>query len=570
MTAFTHRWTRRLVILALGLGVAGLAAQSTNQLSLPPDTAENAALRTLRWRNIGPANPGGRVTVVAGLPGRPPVNNGVTFAPVFDDQPVASIGAIEIAASNENVLWVGTGEGDPRNSTSFGNGVYRSSDAGRTWTHLGLDDTERIKRIAVHPQNPDVALVCALGHAWGPNEERGVFRTTDGGRTWQKVLYRNPDTGCSEIVMDPSNPQTLYAGMYTFRRRPWRFDSGGGETALYKTTDGGSTWQKLSKGLPASALDRIGIAVSRSSPNIVYMITETKTDGTLFRSEDRGESWTKVNDSSQLTFRPFYYSDIRVDPNDPNRVFALASTLLVSDDAGRNFRTTSNGVHGDHQALWIDPQNSKRILSGSDGGFQVSYDAGLTWSILNTVPFTQYYRVEYDLQQPYTLCGGLQDNGVWCGPSMVTSREGIRKRDWVTVSGGDGFSGVQNLAEPWIVYSTSQGGPIYATNLKNNTSRAVAPYPRHIGSTGNPIADYKYRFNWNAPIVRSPHDTRVVYYGGNVLFRTADSGMSWETISPDLTTNGHRRGQHGGGVPLHDHGDLGVAGAEGRHLGRHR
>ena len=566
MPAFRHLISRTLVI-AFGLGagaaavVAQSGAQSSSALVMPTDSPENAALRALRWRNIGPANPGGRVTVVAGLPGKPETyyvagaaggifkttNNGVTFTPIFDNQPVASIGAIEIAASNENVIWVGTGEGDPRNSTSFGNGVYRSTDGGRTFTHLGLDDTERIKRIAVNPQNPDIALVCALGHSWGPNEERGVFRTTDGGKTWQKVLYRNQDTGCSEIVMDPSNSKTIYAGMYTCRRRPWRFDSGGGETALYRSTDGGDTWQKLTKGLPTSAMDRIGIAVSMSSPNIVYMITETKTEGTLFKSEDRGDSWTKINDSPQLTFRPFYYSDIRVDPNNPNRVFALASSLLVSNDGGKSFATTSNGVHGDHQALWIDPKNSNRIISGSDGGFQLSYDGGQTWQVVNTIPFTQFYRVEYDMQQPYTLCGGLQDNGVWCGPSMVTSRDGIRKRDWFTVSGGDGFSGVQNIAEPWIIYSTSQGGPIYSTNLKTNTSRAVAPYPVHIGSTGNAIAPYKYRFNWNSPVVRSPHDPKVIYYGGNVLFRTTDNGMSWETISPDLTTNDKSKQQSSGG-----------------------
>ena len=558
----------RTVFAALGVGLcaAAVVAQSSGVWTLAPDTPENAALRSLRWRNIGPANPGGRVTVVAGIPGKPELfyvagaaggifkttNGGVTFTPIFDDQPVASIGAIEIAASNENILWVGTGEGDPRNSTSFGNGVYRSTDAGRSWTHLGLDDTERIKRIAVSPQNPDIALVCALGHSWGPNEERGVFRTTDAGKTWQKVLYRNPDTGCSEVVMDPSNPRTIYAGMYTFRRRPWRFDSGGGETALYRSTDGGDTWQKLTKGLPTTAMDRIGIAVSASNPNTVYMITETKTEGTLFRSDDRGDSWTKVNDSPQLPFRPFYYSDIRVDPNNPNRVFALAGGLQVSDDGGRTFRGTSNGVHGDHQALWIDPKNSARIISGSDGGFQLSFDAGLNWEVINTIPFTQFYRIEYDMQQPYTLCGGLQDNGVWCGPSAVTSREGVRKRDWFTVSGGDGFSGVQNISEPWIIYSTSQGGPIYASNLKTNTSRAIAPYPRHIGSTGNPIADYRYRFNWNSPIVRSPHDAKVMYYGGNVVFRSMDHGMTWETISPDLTTNDKSKQQSSGGEVVVD------------------
>jgi photosystem II stability/assembly factor-like uncharacterized protein len=549
-----------VAILALGASAVTVVAQSTSSTT-QSSSPEGVALASLRWRSIGPANPGGRISAVAGVPGKPEVfyvagaaggiiktaNGGVTFQPIFDGQPVASIGAIEIAASNENVIWVGTGEGDPRNSTSFGNGVYRSTDAGRTWTHVGLDDSERIKRIAVHPQNPDVAYVCAVGHSWGPNEERGVFRTTNGGQSWQKVLYRNPDTGCSDIAMDPSDPRTLYAGLYTFRRKPWRFDSGGGETALYKTTDGGDTWQKLTNGLPKGPMDRPGMAVSMSNPNVVYLISETKSEGTLFRSEDRGASWTKVSDNTVITFRPFYYDDLRVDPANPNRLFALAGQLQVSEDGGRTFRNAGVGLHGDHQAMWIDPKNPKRIIEGCDGGFQISYDGGLTWEVINSFPFTQFYRVEIDNQQPFTMCGGLQDNGVWCGPSMVTSRDGIRKRDWVTVSGGDGFSGVQNIAEPWIVYSTSQGGPIYATNLRTNTSRAIAPYPKDIGSTGNPIAPYKYRFNWNSPIVRSPHDPKVIYYGGNVLFRTTNHGLSWDIISPDLTTNDKSKQQSSGG-----------------------
>jgi photosystem II stability/assembly factor-like uncharacterized protein len=558
------RWA--LLATALGLGAVTLIARQASQLTMPATAPENAALRNLEWRSIGPANPGGRTTVVVGVPGNPDVfyvagaaggifkttNAGTTFTPIFDSQPVASIGAVAIARSNPDVLWVGTGEGDPRNNASFGNGVYRSTDAGATWTHVGLDDTERIKRIAVDPTHPDVAFVCALGHEWGPNEERGVFKTTDGGRTWQKVLYRNADTGCSDIAMDPSNPATIYAGLYTYRRRPWHLDSGGGETALYKTTDAGSTWQKLTAGLPTEPMDRIGVAISRSTPNTVYMITETKTQGTLFRSDDRGASWTKVSDSTTITFRPFYYDDIRVDPKNPDRVFALAGSLQVSEDGGHTFRTTSIGVHGDHQALWIDPDDPQRILSGCDGGFQISHDGGRTWEVLNNVAFTQFYHASYDMQQPYTICGGLQDNGTWCGPSMVTSRDGIRKRDWVTVSGGDGFEGVQNIAEPWIIYSDSQGGVIYASNLRTNTSRAIAPYPKDIGSTGGAIANYKYRFNWNTPIVRSPHDPKTIYMGGNVLFRTSDNGMSWSVISPDLSTNDKSKQQSSGGEIVTD------------------
>jgi photosystem II stability/assembly factor-like uncharacterized protein len=559
------RRSRRFVSVAAPIAcvLAGVStlAQSGSAWVMAQDAPENAALKGLRWRSIGPANPGGRISVVEGIPGKPDtfyvagaaggiaktVNGGTTFTQIFDNEDVASIGAIEVANSDENIVWVGTGEGDPRNSTSFGNGVYRSTNGGQSWTHLGLTDTERIKRIAVDPQNADIAFVCAVGHTWGPNEERGVFKTTDGGKNWKKVLYKNPSTGCSDIAMDPADAKTLYAGMYTFLRKPYRFDSGGGETALYKSTDAGETWTKLTNGLPKGEMDRPGVAVSMSSPNIVYLISETKSEGTLFRSEDRGASWTKVSDNTAITFRPFYYDDIRVDPSNPNHLWALASTIQVSHDGGRSWAGTSAGMHGDQQAMWIDPKNPKRILSGCDGGFQISYDGGVNWEVINNVAFTQFYHVSFDNQQPYHLCGGLQDNGTWCGPSMVTSREGIRKRDWVTVSGGDGFSGVISNADPNLIFSDSQGGEIYVTNLKTNTSRQIAPYPKDLGSTGSAIAPYKYRFNWNTPIARSPQDPRAIYLGGNVLFRTINNGQSWDVLSPDLTTNDKAKQQSSGG-----------------------
>ena len=559
------RWFPRLASIATPaavlIGGASLVAQTGSALRMPATAPENAALRNMHWRSIGPANPAGRITVVAGIPGNPDVfyiagaagglakttNAGTTFTQLFDDQDVASIGAIEIAPSDPNVVWVGTGEGDPRNNASFGDGVYRSTNGGTSWTHVGLEDTERIKRIAVDPRDPNVAFVCAVGHSWGPNEQRGVFKTTDGGKNWQKVLYKNPDTGCSEIAMSPANPNELYAGMYTFRRKPYRFDSGSGETALYKSTDDGATWTKLTNGLPTEPMDRPGIAISQSNPNVVYLITETKNQGTLFRSDDDGASFKKVSDSTQITFRPFYYDDIRVDPSNPNHVWALASTILVSNDGGRTWNGSSAGMHGDQQAMWIDPKDPKRIISGCDGGFQVSYDGGVNWDVINNVVFTQFYHVSFDNQQPYNLCGGLQDNGTWCGPSAVTSREGIRKRDWFTVSGGDGFSGVISLADPNLIFSDSQGGEIYVTNLKTNTSRQIAPYPKDLGSTGSGIANYKYRFNWNTPIVRSPNDPRAIYLGGNVLFRTTNNGQSWDVISPDLTTNDKSKQQSSGG-----------------------
>jgi photosystem II stability/assembly factor-like uncharacterized protein len=558
--------------MAMGLALA--CALALPLRAQKPDAAapspEAAAVKRLAWRSIGPANPGGRVADIVGIPGNPAifyvvpanagifktVNGGTTFTQIFADDniAIASVGALAIAPSDSNVLWAGTGEGDPRNSTSYGDGVYRSTDGGETWTHLGLADTERIKRIRVHPDDPDTAYVCAMGHAWGPNAERGVFKTTDGGRNWSKVLFKNADTGCSDLDMDPSNPRILYAGLYTFRRKPWRFDSGGGETALYRTTDGGQTWTKLANGLPKGDMDRIGIAVAPGHPETVYMITEARGEngGELFRSDNRGESWRMVNDDPNINFRPFYYSDIRVDPNDPERVYSLSGSLNLSSDGGRTFSRIASNVHSDHQALWIDPKNSNRVLSGSDGGFQVSMDGAKTWDIINNIAISQFYHVEYDMQTPYTICGGLQDNGTWCGPSATNYSEGIRKDDWYTVGGGDGFFGVQDGDDPSYIYSDLQGGSISLLNVQTGLSRAINPYSKDVGSTGGPIADYKYRFNWNAPIVRSPHDPRTVYFGGNVLFKTTNRGQSWDVISPDLTTNDKRKQQSSGGPVVPD------------------
>lgn len=558
---------RHLAFVSLLALIVLFAAGHTPSLAqnVGPDP-EAEALKNIKWRSIGPANMGGRVTDIVGIPGDPytfyvaaadggifkTTNGGTTFKALFQDQTVLSIGAMAIAPSDTNVIWVGTGEGDPRNSASFGNGVYRSTDAGETWTHLGLSDTERIKRIRVHPTDPDVAYVAALGHAWGANEERGVFKTSDGGKTWVKALYIDKDTGCSDLDLDPQNPRVAYAGMYTFRRRPWRFDSGGGATALYRSNDAGATWKKLANGLPKGPLDRIGIAIAQSEPLTVYLVTETKTEGVLFRSDDRGESWRMVHNDPNINFRPFYYSDIRVDPNDPERVYSLSGGLFLSRDGGRTFNRIANGIHGDHQALWIDPKNSNRVLSGSDGGYQVSYDGGRTFEIINNVVISQFYHVAYDMRQPYYVYGGLQDNGNWVGPSATLFREGIRKDDWFTVSGGDGFYVVPDPTSPNIVYSDSQGGTISVTDTNSGNTRSIHPYPKEVGSSGNAVADYKYRFNWNPPIALSPHDPKTVYYGGNVVFKTTNRGHSWEVMSPDLTTNDKNKQQSSGGPVVTD------------------
>ena len=552
---------KRLILVLLISSITPVAARSA-----APESNEAALLANLKWRSIGPANMGGRVTAIEGVAGDPytfyvggadggifkTTNGGTTFKAIFDNQAVLSIGAITVAPSDPNVIWVGTGEGDPRNTASFGDGLYRSTDAGDTWKHLGLNETERIKRIKVDPRDPDIAYVAAVGRAWGPSDERGVFKTSDGGKSWTKALFVDKDTGCSDIDLDPQNPRILYAGMYTFRRKPWRFDSGGGQTALYKSIDSGATWKKLTNGLPKTPMDRIGIAISRSNPMTVYMITETKTEGNLFRSDDRGESWRMVHNDPNINFRPFYYSDIRVDPNDPERVYSLGGGLSVSRDGGRTFARIANGVHGDHQALWLDPMNSNRVLSGSDGGFQVSNDKAATFEIINNVVLSQYYHITYDLRQPYYVYGGLQDNGNWVGPSATLYREGIRKDDWYTVSGGDGFFAVPDVSSPNLVYSDSQGGTISLTDTNSGNTRSIHPYPKEVGSSGNAIAGYKYRFNWNPPIVASPHDPKTVYYGGNVLFKTTNYGHSWQEISSDLTTNDKSKQQTSGGPVVTD------------------
>jgi photosystem II stability/assembly factor-like uncharacterized protein len=554
---------RALAVSAVMAALALTSARATVDAQQP---AEAAAIKSLYWREIGPANPGGRISAIVGIPGDPKVfyvgaaaggifkttNAGTTVEPIFDDQNVQSIGDIAIAPSDPNVLWVGSGEGNPRNSAGMGDGVYRSTDAGRTWVNLGLGDTEKIARVRVHPKDPDTAWVCALGHEWGPNEERGVFKTTDAGKTWKKVLYLDNLTGCSDLDINLSNPRILFAGMYTFRRWAWFFESGGKQTAVYRSMDGGETWQKLANGLPKGPMDRIGLSIAQSSPNILYVISETTNEGELWRSDDNGESWRMVNDDRNINFRPFYYSDIRVDPNNPDIIYSLSGPLSKSADGGRTFARIANSVHGDHQAMWIDPQDSDRVLNGSDGGFQVSYDAGRTWDVMNTFAATQFYHLDYDLRDPYYVCGGLQDNGTWCGPSRTGSPMGVTKADWYTVGGGDGFFGVPMMKEPHMVFATAQGGYITVRDIRSGRSWNIQPYPNRVGSVGDAMKDHKYRFNWNPPVVRSPHDPKVIYFGGNVLFKTTSYGQSWDVISPDLTTDDKSKQQSSGGEIVTD------------------
>lgn len=565
-----------LLLTALAFPSARLFAQAASRATPPAaaplnGTPELQAIKKLTWRPIGPANQAGRIPMVVGIPGDrstyyvgsaagglfKTVNGGITFEALFDNQENASIGDLAIAPSNHSILYLGTGEGNPRNSASVGDGVYKSVDAGRTWKKLGLENSEKIPRIRIDPANPDVVFVCTLGRTWGPNPERGLFKTTDGGRTWRKILYVDDLTGCSDVDIDPGNANVVWAGMHRHQRWPWYFTSGGGGTGVYKSVDGGETWTRLSgkgngRGLPEGDMDRVGLSVHRANPDIVFVVSETKSEGELWRTDDGGRTWQTVNRDPNINFRPFYYSDVRSDPKHPNVVYTLSGSLNKSEDGGKTFQTIRSDIHGDHQAMWIDPTDSDYILEGSDGGWQVSYDAAKNWEVINTISFAQFYHVNYDMEKPYNLCGGLQDNGHWCGPSRTLTNQGNRKNAWVTISGGDGFFAVPDLASPWLVYSASQGGNIILTDTRTGDQRSIHPYPRRVGSAGDSLAEHKYRFNWNAAIAIDPNDPHTVYFGGNVLFRSRNYGQSWDVISPDLSTNDKNKQRSSGGPIVTD------------------
>ncbi|HEY7215725.1 MAG TPA: hypothetical protein VIC28_13925, partial [Thermoanaerobaculia bacterium] len=458
-------------------------------------------------------------------------NGGLTWTPLFDDQPVSSIGAVAIYQASPDIVWVGTGEGNPRNSASIGNGVYRSLDGGKTWTHLGLEKTERIYRIVLHPTNPGVAWVSALGQEWGENPERGVFKTEDGGKTWNKVLYVNERTGASDLVMDPRNPEKLFASMWQYRRWPWFFRSGGPGSGLYVTRDGGRTWKEITDadGLPKGNLGRIGIALSQSNPDIVYATVEAEKSAVV-RSDDGGRSWHTVNQRYDANPRPFYFADLRVDPELPNRVYSLDFNVRVSEDGGQTFSGLPLGdqIHGDYHAMWIDPHNPDLIYVGNDGGIAVSHDRGQTAAFVATLPLAQFYHVAVDMAQPYNVYGGLQDNGSWRGPNTVWRFGGIRNHEWEAVGDGDGFETLPDPFDPRYVYSESQGGYAFRIDLEAGTARFIQP---------SPPQGVKLRFNWNTGLATDPLDAGTIYIGSQFLHKSTDRGESWTAISPDLTTN---------------------------------
>src|SRR5947209_6645587 len=569
--------------------VSILPAQEVSSPSPAPASSPTPAqltdvlFKNLKVRSIGPAVMGGRVSDIAIDPHNPFVfyvglghggvfktnDNGVMFEPIFDKQPMLSIGAVAVAPSDSDVIWVGTGEANDRNSSDWGDGVYRSTDGGEKWQNVGLKNSRAIARIVVDPKKPDVAYVAAMGNLWTDGGERGLFKTTDAGKTWKLILQATAPydarTGCGDVVVDPTNPEIVYAVLYARQRTPWSFTSGPGVTqaedvgGIFKSSDGGGSWKKLGGGLPAQT-GRIGLAISPSNPKVVMAVVQSyeggsgqltdlrsKTGGG-FRSEDAGEKWTRM---SAMDPRPFYFSQIRIDPANDKRVYLLGFALFVSDDGGKNFREDlSEKIHPDCHAFAIQPGSvpppkppkpedknkppkppvCQRLLLGTDGGVYQSFAAGKGWDHLNSIPAGEFYRITLDDTKPYfRIAGGLQDNENWVGPSAVPTKEGIRNSDWTALAGGDGFYVVFDPNDRDTFYAESQQGEVHRINLRNGELRRLRPEPVE----GAP----RYRFHWNSPLIGSRHKPGVIYLGGNCVFKLTDRAEKYSVISPDLTRN---------------------------------
>ncbi|MBC7896264.1 MAG: glycosyl hydrolase, partial [Cytophagaceae bacterium] len=497
-------------------------------------------LEGLRWRHIGPAAYGGRIADLAIDPRNPStvyvgaasggifksVNAGATWTPVFDETSGAqSIGALAIAPSDPNVIWAGTGEANNRQSSSWGNGVYRSVDAGRTWEALGLAETHHIGRIVVHPTDPNTAWVAAVGHLWGPNAERGLFRTRDGGRTWDHVLRIDQNTGATDVILDPDG-RTLVVATYQRQRRAFGFDGGGPGSGLHRSSDGGDTWQRLASGLPTGDIGRIGLAQAPNKPDVMYAVIEHARLGGVHRSDDRGVTWRRVN---PINPRPMYYSNLRVDPTDAEHLWMLDAYLFESRDGGKTLASDSTGagIHVDHHALWINPRDPKHMLLGNDGGLYVTHDGSRTWRMFDNIPIGQYYDIAVDRRSPYRIYGGTQDNGTWAVPSRSWNEAGITNDQVTHLAYGDGFYAMPDPANPRMAYANSQNGRAYFVDLETKEQRLIRPAPADTSET--------YRFGWATPAMTSPHDPNTYYYGGNRLFRTRNRGQGWDVISPDMS-----------------------------------
>ena len=494
----------------------------------------------IRARHIGPSIMSGRVACLDGVNKKQgilyigtagggiwkTIDFGVTYKPVFDKHN-QSIGAICIDQAHPDTIWAGTGESWTRNSVSVGDGIYKSTDGGENWKKMGLDKTERISKIFIHPKDQNIVYAAAPGALWSDSEERGLYKTNDGGITWKKILYINAQTGIADMAVDPSNPEIIYASAWEFRRKAYSFNSGGKNGGIYKSIDGGNTWKKLSNGIPAGNLGRIDLAVSPADANVIYATIESK-ETAMYRSNDKGETWTKTGTHNYIIERPFYFAKLIPDPKDPNRIYRAGLSMLVSTDGGKSFTPFRGGAHGDYHDVWINPNNTDNIVVGTDGGVYVSYDRGSHFTQHRNLPVGQFYHVAYDNEENYNVYGGLQDNGSWMGPSRTLTGS-IANRNWSTVGWGDGFWVVPDPADNNFVYSESQGGELQRYNKTTKTAKSIKP----LEMAGQP----RYRYNWNSPIGTSPTNKNKLYYGAQYLFVSNNKGDSWEKISPDLTTN---------------------------------
>ncbi len=515
----------------------------------------DSAITTLRFREIGPATMGGRINDIEVVDSDPriiyaatasagivkSVNGGTSWSFIFDKEAVSSVGDVAIAQSNPSIVWAGTGESNNRQSSSWGNGVYKSMDAGKTWKHMGLENSLAIARVVIHPTNPDIVYVAATGNLWGASPERGVFRTMDGGKTWQHILKVNDDTGATELVIDSESPTILYAATYQRRRTVFGFNGSGEHSALYKTNDGGDSWTKVTTGMPYNTANaptprpenlletgRISIAVYPRDTNIVYTTVE-HANGGVYRSTDKGETWTRMAEIAAVP-RPMYFSKLKIDPNNDQRLWLSGVTMQYSEDGGRTWSGNfARAPHADTHGIWVNPKDSNHLVIGNDGGINISYDRGRTWDYANTVPLGQFYEIGADMSRPYKVCGGLQDNNTWCGPSATLNPRGISNDDWYTIGGGDGFYAQPDPNDPDIVYAESQDGNLLRRNVRSGESKSIRPREEE--------GEANYRFQWNSPILISSFAPNTIYYAGNFLFKSSNRGDVWTKISPDLTTN---------------------------------
>ena len=529
-----------IAVLTIGFSLAGSAQQIDMSL-----------LKEINPRNIGPAGMSGRITAIDVVHSNPQViyagsasgglwkseSGGINWQPVFDSVSVQSIGAIAIDQSNPDIIWVGTGEGNPRNSVTGGFGLYRSLDAGKTWQLVGLEKTRNIHRIIVDKNNSDIIYVGAIGSSWGEHPERGVYKSVDGGKSWNQILFVNDKTGLADLVVDPNNPNKLIAAMWEHRRKPWTFNSGGPGSGLYITVDGGENWKKLSDkdGLPKGDLGRIGLAIAPSNPKRVYALVEASKNG-FYRSDDGGYTWKKMNDKlNEIGNRPFYYSDLAVDPVNENRIYSIYTYINISEDGGKSFKQwamsygRNNGIHPDHHAFWVHPEDPDFIIEGNDGGLNITRDRGLNWRFAENIPVAQFYHINVDNEFPYNVYGGLQDNGSWAGPAYVLKSGGIRNSYWQEVMFGDGFDVIPDPSDASRGFGMSQQGNVGYYDLKTGHTEFIQPT--------HPDPDVKLRFNWNAAIALDPFDNNTVYFGSQFVHKSLNKGNTWEVISPDLTTN---------------------------------